>query len=124
MGRERGIDIDIPILGSKAYSPSELLLITECPECGFPVFAHTATGTQETTAYPTCDHVEGVSAINEIPPYDPDRERQTISTLFSLVHNLRAIIVDYTFKFGGLDEEAEEPVEVEYREIYDAPVVA
>lgn len=78
--------------------------MAQCPECGFPVFAHTATPTRDTIAYPTCDHVGGVSAI-ETPPYDPDRERGTVEVIFSLLHNLRSIAISYSLKYGELDDE-------------------
>lgn len=102
--RDKESTIDIPILGSAAHKPSELLIVAQCPECGFPVFAHAATPTQETVAFPTCDHVEGVSAI-DIPTYDPERERQTMHVLFSLIYNIRSIAVEYSLRFGGLDDE-------------------
>ena len=87
------------------------MIVAECPECGFPVFAHTATTTQETAAFPTCDHVAGVSAI-DIPEYDPDRERRTVEVIMQLFHNLRSIVISYNMKYGDLDE-PEEEIEVE-----------
>lgn len=107
-------EANIPILGAKAFTPSELCIIDYCRHCGSAIFAHTRTTTRGPAVYPTCgcDH-SGISFTlpNE---YDGDREREITHLLFQYLGQLVNELTEYATLFGPL------PVDVQFEDVVDA----
>lgn len=82
---------NIPILGQKTFTPSELYVAGECQQCGSTIFVHSPTPTQDPIAFPLCGCAfDGEPLVLEKEqPYDGDRERATLIALFNAFHQMR-----------------------------------